>query len=40
MYIILHNMILNDERNTICYYNKHEVIPEIQQLEIGGDEYM
>lgn len=38
--IILHDTILENKGNPICDYDEHEVILEIQQLKIGGDDYM
>lgn len=39
-YIILHNMIIEDERRAICTYDEHETIPETQPIKIGGNEYI
>ncbi|CAH1434054.1 unnamed protein product [Lactuca virosa] len=38
--IILHNMILKHEGNTICVYDENEIIPETQPLEYGGQEWL
>ncbi|CAH1444230.1 unnamed protein product [Lactuca virosa] len=37
--IILHNMILEDEGNTICEYNENEIVPPTQAFEVGSAEY-
>ncbi|XP_023765309.1 uncharacterized protein LOC111913827 [Lactuca sativa] len=39
-YLILHNMIIEDEGRAICVFDEEETIPEIQPIEIGGEEYM
>ncbi|CAH1436675.1 unnamed protein product [Lactuca virosa] len=39
-YIILHNMILEDERNPICEYNENEIVPPTQAFEVGSAKYM
>ena len=37
--IILHNMILEDERRTICRYNENEVLPNVEGVAVGTQEY-
>ena len=38
--IILHNMIIEDEGNVICEYNKNEIVQPTQAVEVGSAEYM
>ncbi|XP_023753170.1 uncharacterized protein LOC111901535 [Lactuca sativa] len=38
--IILHNIILEDEGNTICKYNENEIVLSTQAFEVGNTEYM
>ncbi|CAH1452579.1 unnamed protein product [Lactuca virosa] len=38
--IILHNMILENERNILCEYNENEIVPPTQVFEIGSVEYL
>ncbi|CAI9302279.1 unnamed protein product [Lactuca saligna] len=37
--IILHNMILEDEGREICRYNENEVLPNVEGVAIGTQEY-
>ncbi|CAI9260394.1 unnamed protein product [Lactuca saligna] len=37
--IILHNMILEDEGRAICQYNENEVLPNVERVVIGTQEY-
>ncbi|KAL7583944.1 hypothetical protein Lser_V15G42967 [Lactuca serriola] len=37
--IILHNMILEDEGRTICRYNENEVLPNVEGVAVGTQEY-
>ncbi|KAL7600055.1 hypothetical protein Lser_V15G26946 [Lactuca serriola] len=37
--IILHNMIIEDERRAICRYNENEVLPNVEGVVIGTQEY-
>ncbi|CAI9282155.1 unnamed protein product [Lactuca saligna] len=37
--IILHNMILEDEGRAICRYNENEVLPNIEGVAVGTQEY-
>ncbi|XP_023743934.1 uncharacterized protein LOC111892098 [Lactuca sativa] len=39
-YIILHNLILEDECNAMCGYNKNEIVPSTQAFEVGSEEYL
>ncbi|XP_023752086.2 uncharacterized protein LOC111900429 [Lactuca sativa] len=37
--IILHNMILEDEGRAICRYNENEVLPNVEGVAVGTQEY-
>ena len=37
--IILHNMILEDEGRVICRYNENEVLPNVEGVVVGTQEY-
>ena len=37
--IILHNMILEDEGRAICRYNENEVLPNVEGVVVGTQEY-
>ena len=38
--MILHNMILEDERHAICQYDENEIIPPPQPLPVASPEYL
>ncbi|KAL7613966.1 hypothetical protein Lser_V15G07147 [Lactuca serriola] len=37
--IILHNMILKDEGRAICRHNENEVLPNVEGVAVGTQEY-